>query len=98
MTYDAAITELLAIDDYDAEFVRPTQETIDTARDLLPPGANVTCTTMGGGGLRVHIHGTAWDQLRLMVEGGQARVYRRRGSDATVHAVDRQSLAELMDR
>jgi len=82
---DAAIASLLSLssDDWDAEFLRPSQSAIDRARALLPTGADVTCSTLGDGGLRVRIHGTRWDSLRLIVPpevSGAAMLYRRRGS------------------
>jgi hypothetical protein len=82
MTLDAAIASLLSLssDDWDAEFIRPSQSAIDRARALLPTGADVTCSTRGDGGLRVRIHGTMWDALRLIVPpdcGGPAMLYHR---------------------
>lgn len=78
MTFDDAIAVLLGLDGTEP----PTQSAIDRARALLPPGADVLCSTRGDGGLRVHIRGTGWDHLRLLVSPDPADcplLYRRTG-------------------
>ncbi len=80
MTIDVAIARLLSSDDWDAEFSRPSPSAVERAKALLPTGADVACSTLGDGGLRVRIHGTRWDSLRLIVPpdcGGPAMLYHR---------------------
>ena len=99
MTIDAAIASLLSLssDDWDAEFLRPSQSAIDRARALLPSGADVTCSTRGDGGLRVRIHGTMWDALRLIVPpdcGGPAMLYHRNGGHWAVEPATAEGVAQ----